>query len=56
MQNDKILTGIKSALMMLTAFGIGIDDPDSTAQVITAGFLACYGVVNAIRAYYKPGK
>ena len=54
MNNDRILTGIKAILMMLTAGGVELNnDLDSTATTITAGFLALYGITNAIRAFFK---
>ena len=57
MNNDRILTGVKAAIMLLASAGIEFNnDIDSLATTITAGLLATYGIVNAIRAFFKKPK
>lgn len=57
MNNDRVLTGVKAGLMLLASAGIEFsNDTDSMATTITAGLLVCYGVINAVRAFFKKPK
>lgn len=52
--SDKFLTSMKSLVAMLSAFGIFGLSPEeqiSMAEALTAGFMALYSIITAVRVW-----